>query len=144
MLFRSHLGELDNLLREQLDLLIRSRTPILWIRSQEEERCAALLSAAARRLGDRSLARWDFITGLSGWAGRAADILHPSNTGATISMSISLGGNNTYTGTTTVLAGSLVGAPAGARSAAASWAARFRASASAGFSTALALIGGVP
>ena len=33
---------------------------------------------------------------LSGWAGRAADILHPSNTGATISMSISLGGNNTF------------------------------------------------
>ena len=55
---------------DHLDLLIRARTPILWIRSQEEERCATLLAAAARRLGNRSLARWDFISGLSGWPGR--------------------------------------------------------------------------
>jgi uncharacterized protein (DUF1501 family) len=34
---------------------------------------------------------------LSGWAGRAADILHPTaNLGATTSMSISLGGNNVF------------------------------------------------
>jgi len=55
---------------DHLDLLIRARTPILWIRSQEEERCATLLAAAARRLDNRSLARWDFISGLSGWPGR--------------------------------------------------------------------------
>ena len=55
---------------DHLDLLIRARTPILLIRSQEEERCATLLAAAARRLGNRSLARWDFISGLSGWPGR--------------------------------------------------------------------------
>ena len=55
---------------DHLDLLIRARTPILWIRSQEEERSATLLAAAARRLGNRSLARWDFISGLSGWPGR--------------------------------------------------------------------------
>jgi ATP-dependent 26S proteasome regulatory subunit len=55
---------------DHLDLLIRARTPILWLRSQEEERGAALLAAAARRLGNRSLARWDFISGLSGWPGR--------------------------------------------------------------------------
>ena len=46
---------------DHLDLLIRARTPILWIRSQEEERIAALLSDAAKRLGNRALARWDFI-----------------------------------------------------------------------------------
>ena len=55
---------------DHLDLLIRARTPILWIRSQEEERIATLLAAAARRLGNRALARWDFISGLKGWPGR--------------------------------------------------------------------------
>jgi AAA+ superfamily predicted ATPase len=55
---------------DHLDLLIRARTPILWIRSQEEERIATLLAAAAKRLGNRQLARWDFIGGLRGWAGR--------------------------------------------------------------------------
>ncbi|MBM5806157.1 MAG: AAA family ATPase [Cyanobacteria bacterium M_surface_10_m2_179] len=55
---------------DHLDLLIRARTPILWIRSQEEERIASLLAAAARRLGQRALARWDFISGLYGWPGR--------------------------------------------------------------------------
>jgi ATP-dependent 26S proteasome regulatory subunit len=55
---------------DHLDLLIRARTPILWIRSQEEERCLNLLKAAARRLDNRSIARWDFISGLSGWPGR--------------------------------------------------------------------------
>ena len=55
---------------DHLDLLIRARTPILWIRSQEEERIATLLASAARRLGNRALARWDFISGLSGWPGR--------------------------------------------------------------------------
>ena len=55
---------------DHLDLLIRARTPILWIRSQEEERIATLLATAARRLGNRALARWDFISGLRGWTGR--------------------------------------------------------------------------
>ncbi|MFM8544163.1 MAG: AAA family ATPase, partial [Vulcanococcus sp.] len=55
---------------DHLDLLIRARTPILWIRSQEEERIAHLLAAAAKRLGNRQLARWDFIGGLKGWPGR--------------------------------------------------------------------------
>ena len=58
---------------DHLDLLIRARTPILWIRSQEEERIAHLLAAAAKRLGNRQLARWDFIGGLKGWAGREGE-----------------------------------------------------------------------
>ena len=36
---------------EQLDLLIRSRTPILWIHQQEEERLIRLLGNACQRLG---------------------------------------------------------------------------------------------
>ena len=51
---------------DQLDLLIRARTPIVWIRSFEEQRVEALLQQAARRLGGRTLLRWDFIAGLSG------------------------------------------------------------------------------
>ena len=50
---------------DQLDLLIRARTPLIWIRSQEESRVQALLSQTAQRL-QRRLACWDFIDGLSG------------------------------------------------------------------------------
>ncbi|MGB5134411.1 MAG: AAA family ATPase [Prochlorococcaceae cyanobacterium] len=58
---------------DQLDLLIRSRTPILWIRSLEEERVEALLEQAAVRLGNRTLLRWDFIDGLSGAPNRQGE-----------------------------------------------------------------------
>ena len=51
---------------EQLDLLIRSRTPILWIHQQEEERLIRLLGNASQRLGQRTLLRWDFVGGLQG------------------------------------------------------------------------------
>jgi hypothetical protein len=57
-------------LADQLDLLIRSRTAILWIRSLEEERVEALLERVAARLGARLLLRWDFIGGLRGAVGR--------------------------------------------------------------------------
>jgi SpoVK/Ycf46/Vps4 family AAA+-type ATPase len=58
---------------DQLDLLIRARTPILWIRSLEEERVDGLLEQAARRLGGRTLLRWDFIDGLSGAPNRSGE-----------------------------------------------------------------------
>ena len=58
---------------DQLDLLIRSRTPILWIRSLEEERVEVLLEAAAQRLGGRNLLRWDFIDGLNGAPNRQGE-----------------------------------------------------------------------
>ena len=49
----------------QLDLLIRARTPLIWIRSSEEVRVETLLSQAAVRLQSQ-LASWNFIDGLSG------------------------------------------------------------------------------
>jgi AAA+ superfamily predicted ATPase len=58
---------------DQLDLLIRARTPILWIRSLEEERIEALLEQAAQRLGGRKLLRWDFIDGLGGAPNRSGE-----------------------------------------------------------------------
>ena len=51
---------------KHLDLLIRARTPLIWIRSSEEERLEGLLSQAADRLKPRRLACWDFIEGLKG------------------------------------------------------------------------------
>ena len=58
---------------DQLDLLIRSRTPILWIRSLEEERVESLLEQAAQRLGNRPLLRWDFVDGLRGAPNREGE-----------------------------------------------------------------------
>lgn len=58
---------------DQLDLLIRSRTPILWIRSLEEQRLERLLQQAAERLGGRTLLRWDFIGGLEGAPNRSGE-----------------------------------------------------------------------
>jgi hypothetical protein len=60
-------------LADQLDLLIRARTPILWIRSLEEERVENLLEKAAQRLGSRTLLRWDFIDGLRGAPNREGE-----------------------------------------------------------------------
>ena len=60
-------------LAEQLDLLIRSRTPIIWIRSLEEARVDGLLEQAAARLGGRLVLRWDFIAGLRGTPGREGE-----------------------------------------------------------------------
>ncbi len=59
--------------REQLDLLIRSRAPIVWIRSLEEQRVEALLEQVAQGLGGRLLLSWDFIDGLSGAPNRAGE-----------------------------------------------------------------------
>ncbi len=50
---------------EQLDLLIRARTPLIWIRSIEEERVEKLLENSAKRLQPRRLASWDYIDGLN-------------------------------------------------------------------------------
>ena len=60
-------------LADHLDLLIRSRVPILWIRSLEEERVESLLEQAARRLGGRTLLRWDFVSGLRGAPNREGE-----------------------------------------------------------------------
>ena len=51
---------------DQLDLLIRAGTPLIWIRSPEEERVETLLQQAVTRLGNRRLATWNFVDGLDG------------------------------------------------------------------------------
>ena len=49
----------------QLDLLVRARTPLIWIRSSEEARVEALLNQAVQRL-NRQLVTWNFIDGIRG------------------------------------------------------------------------------
>ena len=66
-------GPMPPTLVDQLDLLIRARTPILWIRSLEEERVVALLGQVADLLGGRTLLEWDFIGGLSGAPNRLGE-----------------------------------------------------------------------
>ncbi|BEV35936.1 AAA family ATPase [Synechococcus sp. M16CYN] len=47
------------------DLLVRARTPLIWIRSSEEARVENLLNQAAIRLQSQ-LVSWNFVDGLSG------------------------------------------------------------------------------
>ena len=51
---------------KSLDLLIRSRTPIIWIRSNEEVRVEELLIQSSKRMLPRRIASWDYIQGLQG------------------------------------------------------------------------------
>ncbi len=60
---------------KQLDLLIRARTPIIWIRSNEEERVETLLENSTKRLSPRRLASWNYIDGIN-------NILNSNNLGA--------------------------------------------------------------
>ena len=49
---------------DHFDLLIKSRTPLIFIRSREEERVESLINQAAKRLYPRRVATWDYIKGV--------------------------------------------------------------------------------
>ncbi len=51
---------------DHFDLLIKSKTPLIFVRSGEEERVESLLVEATKRLNSRRLATWDYIEGLRG------------------------------------------------------------------------------
>ena len=51
---------------DQVDLLIRARTPLIWVRSSEEQRVIELISETTKRLQPRRLGTWDYIDGLQG------------------------------------------------------------------------------
>tara|TARA_Y100001970_G_C14257267_1_gene876444 strand:+ start:7261 stop:8748 length:1488 start_codon:yes stop_codon:yes gene_type:complete len=51
---------------ENFDILIRSRTPLILVRTKEEERLERLLKNSCIRLEDRRLGIWDSIKGLKG------------------------------------------------------------------------------
>ncbi len=51
---------------DQFDLLIKSRAPLILIRSTEEERVESLIKQASKRLNSRRYSSWDYIDGLQG------------------------------------------------------------------------------
>ena len=52
--------------QKNLDLLIKSRTPLIWIKTKEEERLNRVLTATRDRLDIKRLIIWDCVNGLKG------------------------------------------------------------------------------
>ncbi len=48
------------------ELLIKSRTPLLWIRTKEEQRLHKILNQSCKRLNIKRLVSWDCVNGLKG------------------------------------------------------------------------------
>ncbi len=51
---------------EQFDLLVKSRTPLIFIRSREEDRVEELVKEATKRSSKIRLASWNYVEGLKG------------------------------------------------------------------------------
>ena len=51
---------------QNLDLLIKSRTPLIWIKSKEEERLLRVLESVRERLNKRRVIIWDCVNGIQG------------------------------------------------------------------------------
>ncbi len=49
-----------------LDLLIKSRTPLIWIRSKEEERLYNFIEGTCKRLNKKRIVSWDCVNGIRG------------------------------------------------------------------------------
>ncbi len=49
-----------------LELLIKSRTSLIWIRTKEEERLEKILNFSCERLKIKRYVRWDCVTGIKG------------------------------------------------------------------------------
>ncbi len=51
---------------QNLDLLIKARTPLIWIKSKEEERLYRVLESASKRLNKKRFIIWDCVNGIQG------------------------------------------------------------------------------
>ncbi len=51
---------------KNLELLIRSRTPLIWVRTFEEERLYRILNQSCKRLNIKRFVSWDCVNGLKG------------------------------------------------------------------------------
>ena len=51
---------------KNLELLIKSRTPLIWIRTKEEERLYKILNQSCKRLNIKRFASWDCVNGITG------------------------------------------------------------------------------
>ena len=49
-----------------LDLLIKSRTPLIWIKTKEEERLYQFIESTCKRLNKKRIICWDCVNGISG------------------------------------------------------------------------------
>ena len=51
---------------QNLELLIKARTPLIWIRSKEEERLYRVLDSVSKRLNKKRIISWDCVNGIQG------------------------------------------------------------------------------
>ena len=51
---------------KNLELLIKSRTSIIWIKTKEEERLETILKSLIESLNSKRLVCWDCINGIKG------------------------------------------------------------------------------
>ena len=51
---------------QNLELLIRSRTPLIWIKSKEEERLYRVLQSVTKKLNKKRVISWDCVNGIQG------------------------------------------------------------------------------
>ena len=51
---------------QNLDLLIKARTPLIWIKSKEEERLNRVLVSVCKRLNKKRVISWDCVNGIQG------------------------------------------------------------------------------
>ena len=52
--------------RDEFELLLRARYPLIYISTYEEERVEAAIAACAQQVGNRSFYTWDFVDGYQG------------------------------------------------------------------------------
>ena len=55
-----------NFWSKNLELLIKSRTSIIWIKTKEEERLENILNSSIERLNIKRFIRWDCVNGIIG------------------------------------------------------------------------------
>ena len=51
---------------KNLELLIKSRTSLIWIKTKEEERLEKILNFSCERLNVKRFVRWDCVNGIKG------------------------------------------------------------------------------
>ena len=49
-----------------LELLIKSRTPLIWIRTKEEERLYKVIDQSCKKLNIKRFVSWDCVNGIKG------------------------------------------------------------------------------
>lgn len=52
--------------RDEFELLLRARYPLIYLPTQEEERVEGAIAQCARRQGNRPIYIWDFVEGYQG------------------------------------------------------------------------------